>query len=79
MPYKKPTTKFIGLRELCLGKGIRSPQLAKILGCSQGTALKKLNNPKYLTMEDLDNLHYRGHITWKEIIERGLGDCVDAR
>jgi len=69
MPYKKPTTKFIGIRELCLGKEIRSPQLAKILGCSQGTALKKLKDPRLFTLGELDALSTKGHIRWEEIQE----------
>ena len=67
MPYKKPTIKFIGIRELCLGKGIRSPQLAKILDCSENTALKKLKDPRLFTLDDLDNLSRKGHIKWEEI------------
>ena len=78
MPYKKPKTAHIGLRELCLSKGIRSPQLADILDCSVNTALKKLKEPKYMTIEDLDKLHYKGHLTWKEIKERGLSEGADA-
>lgn len=70
MPYKKPErVPFQALAELLRGKGINSPQLAKILGCSQNTALKRLKQPELFTMKDLIKLHSKGHLTLDEIRE----------
>lgn len=70
MPYKKPTcVPFQGFAEFIRGKGINSPQLAKILDCSPNTAMKKLKQPELFTLNDLLKIHRRAHIVWDDIRE----------
>lgn len=61
MPKLKQTTpEFESVAEKLRGKGANGANLAKVLGCAPATARKKLAEPKYLTLEDLDRAarHY---------------------
>lgn len=67
MPYKKPTQKFIEITRLLKGFDLNATNLSKILDCSIPTARKKLLNPEYLTLAELEAIHRKGHIEWDRI------------
>lgn len=68
MPYKKKERlPFESVTELIRGKGYTSPKLAKVLGCSPNTAMKKLRNPHLITLEDIGKLHRGAHISMDEL------------
>ena len=68
MPYKKPERiPFQGFAEFLKGKGFNSISLAKVLECSPNTAMRKLREPKLFDLEDLRNLHHKGHIVWDDL------------
>lgn len=68
MPYKKPErVPFQSFSEFLRGKGLTSPKLAEVLGCSPNTAMKKLKEPKLFDLNDLMKLHHKGHIVWDEL------------
>lgn len=66
MPYKKEkadppiVVKIKGY----IGNGT---DLARVLGVSVPTAIKKLKQPEHLTLGDLDKIHRFGHVPIEEI------------
>lgn len=67
MPYLK-TNREHPLTRLLKGYNFKSgTDLARLLGVSVPTGLKKLNDPKNLTIGDLDKIHRFGHIPIDEI------------
>ena len=70
MPYKKPQRQpFQGFAEFLRGKGLTSPKLAEVLGCSQSTAMRKLKNPESITLADIREIHWKGHIKFEDLRE----------
>ncbi len=70
MPYiKKQEIPFAKMRRLLLGYGYNGPKLAAVLGCDPKTAKRYLDEPRRLTIEDLDKINKRGHVPLEEIRE----------
>lgn len=67
MPYIKQKTD--PMTELLYSKRMDGPKLAKALGCSPPTALKKLRNPECLTIGDLRKINRCIHIPIEKIRE----------
>ena len=61
------------MTRLIRGYGYDGVSLAKVLGCSPPTARRKLLEPQYLTVGDLDKLRRSGHIPLEEIKEALVG------
>lgn len=70
MPYKKDKRPYAGIGELIRGKGIGQQKLAKILGVSEVTAWRRLNDIGELKVKDLYEIMRVGHITKEELRER---------
>lgn len=67
MPYIPPKRKYDKCRKLLLAYEINPTRLREILGCSQPTARKKLNNIGELTTEDWQQINKKGHVPIEEI------------
>lgn len=68
MPWKKPKPlPFVEVSRLIKGYGFNQTSFATLLGCSRATAKKKLENPKLLTLDELDTLRRFGHVPADEI------------
>ena len=67
MPYIPPQRKYDKSRKLLLAYEISATRLKDILGCSQPTARKKLQNPGELTTDDWQLISKRGHVPVEEI------------
>lgn len=67
MPYIPPNRKYDKSKKLLLAYEISATRLSNILGCSQPTARKKLNNPGELTTDDWHMISKRGHVPVEEI------------
>lgn len=68
MPYlRQKEPPFTNMTRLLSGYGFNGPKLAKVLRVSTPTAKKKLDDPKYLTLEDLDRISRFGHVPIEEI------------
>lgn len=59
-PYK-------GIEELLASKGIGSAKLAKILGCSEVTAWRRLNDIGELRVKDIYRIMSAAHISKEEL------------
>lgn len=68
MPYIKkrepPLTRLLNTYGFHHGE-----PLAKVLGCSIPTALKRIKDPKLLTIGELELINKRGHVPIEEIRE----------
>lgn len=53
--------------QLVRGYGFNSVSLSRVLGCSPPTAMKKIQEPRLFTLEDISNLSIKGHIPIDEI------------
>lgn len=73
MPYIPKRNKYDKSRKLLLAYEISPTRLREILGCSQPTARKKLNNIGELTTEDWQLISKRGHVPIDEIRAVFLG------
>ena len=73
MPYIPKRNKYDKSRKLLLAYEISPTRLREILGCSQPTASKKLNNIGELTTEDWQLISKRGHVPIDEIRAVFLG------
>ena len=70
MPYIKPRAKpFEQMNRLLLGYGLNGVKLSRIIGTSQPTAKKKLDNPSLLTLAEIDLIHRNAHIPYDELRE----------
>jgi len=69
MPYIKKQQPYAKMNRLLLGYGLNGVKLSRIIGTSQPTAKKKLDNPSLLTLADLDLIHRNGHIPYDELRE----------
>lgn len=68
MPYVKPReVPFTKMRCLLLGYGMNGPALARILGCTPGTARLRLAEPERITLGDIRKLNVKGHIPLEEL------------
>ena len=68
MPYiKKDEVPFVEMQRLLRGYELTAPALAKVLGCSEGTARSRLKSPADLTLGELDRLARFGHIPMEKI------------
>ena len=67
MPYIPKRNPYDKSRKLLLAYEITSTVMMNILGCSRPTAIKKLNNPGELTMDEWQKISKRGHIPVEEI------------
>ena len=64
--YQPP---FAKLARLIRGYGYDSVKLGRIIECSQPTAMKKMKNPEFFTLGELEKISRRGHIPIEEIRE----------
>ncbi len=68
MPYKKPpVVPFVDVQYLLRGRKVTQVALAEMLGCSRQTAKKKLENPQFLNLGDLEKICRSAHIPADEI------------
>lgn len=67
MPLIKKDLSFPALVRLIRGYAINGSRLAEILGCSVPTAIKKMEEPKRFTLEDIYSLSITGGIPLNEI------------
>ena len=67
MPYKKDKRPWSGLNELIASRRINATKLAKILGCSEATAWRRLNDIGELKVKDLYAIMGAAHITKEEL------------
>ena len=67
MPYKKDTRPYHGIEELLASRKIGQSKLAKILGCSEATAWRRLNDVGELRIKDLYAIMGAVHITKEEL------------
>lgn len=67
MPYIPKVRKYDKSRKLLLAYEVGASKLKDILGCSQPTARKKLNNPGELTGDDWMQISRKAHIPVEEI------------
>ena len=73
MPYIPKRSEYDKSRKLLLAYEVTPARLRDILGCSQPTARKKLNNIGELTTADWKMISKRGHIPIEEIRAVFLG------
>lgn len=66
---KQQTVRFQKLRMLLKSYDLNGNKIAPKLGCSHVTGKKKLDNPEFLTLKDLDALNRCFGIPWDEIRE----------
>ena len=66
MPYIKTKEDPINpmLRAANINTGV---QLAKVLGCTRPTAMRKIRDPGRLTVEDLRKINRTGHVPIEDI------------
>jgi len=67
MPYKKDTRPWAGIEQLIASRKITAPKLAKIIGCSEVTAWRRLNDIGELRIKDLYAIMNAAHITKEEV------------
>jgi len=67
MPYKKDRRPWAGLDELIASRKIGQAKLAKIIGCSEVTAWRRLNDIGELRIKDLYAIMNAAHITKEEV------------
>ena len=67
MPYKKDTRPWSGIGELIASRKIGQAKLSKILGCSEATAWRRLNDVGELKVKDLYAIMGAAHITKEEL------------
>lgn len=67
MPLLKKDLTFPALVRVIKGYGYNSVSLAKVLGCSQPTAMKKLQSPSLFTLGELYALSTDGAIPLNQI------------
>lgn len=70
MPYvRPPITNADKMRRLLLGYGLTPPRLAKVFGCSETTARKRLEDPNLITTAEWRMVNRIGHVPVEEIRE----------
>lgn len=69
MVYTKHTTAHEKSRRLLKGYDLNAPKLAVILGCSEPTARKKINDPGLLNGNEWLRINRVGKIPIEEIKE----------
>lgn len=67
MPYKKDKRPWFGLNELIASRRINTTKLPKILGCSEATAWRRLNDVGELKVKDLYAIMGAAHISKEEL------------
>lgn len=67
MPYKKDKRPWSGLNELIASRRINTTKLSKILGCSEATAWRRLNDIGELRIRDLYAIMGAAHISKEEL------------
>ena len=67
MPYKKDRRPWAGIDELLASRKIGQAKLAKILGCSEVTAWRRLNDVGELRIKDLYTIMGAVHISKEEL------------
>lgn len=70
MPYKKDKRPWAGIDELIASKRIGRAKLAKMIGCSEVTAWRRLNDIGELKVKDLYTIMAAAHITKDELRAR---------
>lgn len=64
---KQSNPAFVKMKRLLVGYGLNAPKLAPILGVSEPTAKKRIDQPETLSLRDLDRINRLGHIPLEEI------------
>ena len=64
---KQSDPAFVKMKRLLLGYELNAARLASVLGVSEPTAKKRLDNPETLSLRDLDRINRFGHIPIEEI------------
>lgn len=67
MPYAKDKRPYSGISELIASRKINTAKLAKIIGCSEATAWRRLNDVGELRIKDLYTIMQAAHITKEEL------------
>ena len=67
MPYKKDKRPWAGIEQLIASRKITAPKLAKIIGCSEVTAWRRLNDIGEMKLKDLYAVMRVEHITKEEL------------
>lgn len=67
MPYKKDKRPYSGIGELIASRKINTTKLSKILGCSEATAWRRLNDIGELRIRDLYAIIDAVHISKEEL------------
>lgn len=65
MPYKKQP--YSGISELLASRKVNAAKLSKIIGCSEATAWRRLNDIGELKVKDLYAIMAAVHITKEEL------------
>lgn len=67
MPYKKDKRPWSGIDELIASRRINPAKLAKMIGCSESTAWRRLNDVGELKVKDLYAVISAAHISKEEL------------
>ena len=67
MPYKKDKRPYSGIGELIASRRINTVKLSKIIGCSEVTAWRRLNDIGELKVKDLYAIMSAAHISKEEL------------
>lgn len=64
---RTPEIPLVKMRRLLLGYGFNGPKLAKVIGCSDPTARRRLDDPSELTLGDIMKINRTGHVPMEEL------------
>lgn len=70
MPWKKDKRPYAGIDQLIASRKIGQKKLAQILGCSEATAWRRLQDVGELKVKDLYDIMRAAHISKDELREK---------